>query len=146
MDEELLDDPLEIGRRIGAACGYSAKKQTEIAAELGRDPRTLRSYIDGNLGDYSTPELRRSLIERIEEITGCPPEIFGLKQEEPELDEVSGLLGLPKWLREYLLKMEANAGAGISRVSQEVAEEKLNRADLQRRVEQLERTAEAFRR
>jgi predicted transcriptional regulator len=80
---ELLEDPLEIGRLIGAACGYTSKNQSEIASELGRDERTLRSYIRGNLGDYSTPELREGLIRRIEEITECPPTIFGLSEPEP---------------------------------------------------------------
>lgn len=88
-DDALLQNPREIGRRIGAACGYSGKKQKEIAAELGRDERTLRSYIGGNLGDYSTPELRLVLIRRVEEITECPPGIFGLSAPGPgEVDRL----------------------------------------------------------
>jgi predicted transcriptional regulator len=83
---DLLDSPTEIGKRIGAACGYAVgKTYGEIAEELGRSDTTLRSYIRGNLGDYSTRELRRDLVRRIEAITGCPPEFFALS--EPARDE-----------------------------------------------------------
>jgi transcriptional regulator with XRE-family HTH domain len=81
---DLLDEPIEIGRRIGAACGYSEKSQEQIARELGRSDKTLRSYAKGNLGDYAgTRELRLSLVRRIEEVTGCPPGLFGLSEPEP---------------------------------------------------------------
>ncbi len=84
---DLLDDPLEIGKRIGSACGYATEKtQQEIADEIGVSDVTLRSYVKGNLGDFGrTRELRESLIRKVEQVTECPTAIFGLS--EPGSDQ-----------------------------------------------------------
>ena len=82
---DLLDDPIEIGKRIGAACGYAfSKKQTDIARDLGVTDVTLRSYIKGNLGDFNkSRETRLMLIRAVEKATRCPPAIFSVSELTP---------------------------------------------------------------
>lgn len=128
MTPVLLEDPMEIGRRIGAACGYSAKKQKEIAAELKRDERTLRSYIGGNLGDYSTPDLRLVLIRRIEDITGCQPEIFGVSEPEPEADDPTK-------------KVLARLDSAVTRQARELEQARTTQEEMLTRLEHLEHGA-----
>jgi transcriptional regulator with XRE-family HTH domain len=127
---ELLDRPKEIGRRIGAACGYAVdKKLGEIAEELGVSDTTLRSYTQGNLGQYSPRDRRRTLIEEVERITGCPPDVFGLSEPEPkEVDQ--------------LRRIVAEQAKAQTRLSEELVKVQKAQAESRSRIERLERGGE----
>lgn len=92
MDDSLLDDTFEIGRRISSALGYANRRKTrvEIAKEVGVTAPTLLKYTKGDLGEFSkTTDLRRLLIEKVEQATGCPPGVFGLSAlETGEADQL----------------------------------------------------------
>jgi transcriptional regulator with XRE-family HTH domain len=81
---DLLDDPQELGRRIGAARGYAGGTIEAFAGQIGVSEPTLRAYERGKLGDYGgSRELRRALAQKVRDASQAPPELLGLSEPGP---------------------------------------------------------------
>lgn len=84
--EELVQDPKEVGRRIGAARGYGLMQRPAFATKMGISVNTLRAMEAGDEGALGrNVEKRRSLLEQVQRVSKCPPEIVGLSESAEDL-------------------------------------------------------------
>lgn len=92
--EELVQNPKEVGRRIGAARGYCLMQRPAFAKKMEIGVSTLRAIEQGELASVGRkPEKRRSLLEQAQRVSKCPPEIVGLSESAEDLRaEVDRLL------------------------------------------------------
>ncbi len=80
-----LEDPYELGRRIGACRGYAGLQRPEFGERMGVDVGQVRHWEAGRDLGSSIVE-RRELAERVVEATEAPRFLLGLADVSADLE------------------------------------------------------------